>query len=95
MSELEQLRKLMIENATIKIELSSYTDNVGSDEYNLKLSQARAQSVVDYLISKGISKERLEAKGYGESKAIATNDTEEGRQLNRRTEFEILGNGTA
>lgn len=91
-SELEQLLKLMNENTTIKIELSSYTDNKGSDEYNLKLSQERAQSVVDYLISKGISKERLVAKGYGESKPISDNDTEIGRQMNRRTEFEVLSN---
>lgn len=91
-SELEQLLKLMNENTTVKIELSSYTDNKGSDEYNLKLSQERAQSVVDYLIDRGISKERLVAKGYGESEPISENDTEIGRQLNRRTEFEILSN---
>lgn len=91
-SELEELLKLMNENQTIKIELSSYTDNKGSDDYNLKLSQERAQSVVDYLISKGISKERLVAKGYGESKPISDNDTETGRQMNRRTEFEVLSN---
>ena len=52
----------MNENTTVKIELSSYTDNKGSDEHNLKLSQERAQSVVDYLIDRGISKERLVAK---------------------------------
>ncbi len=90
--ELEELLKLMNENKTIKIELSSYTDNKGSNEYNLKLSQERAQSVVDYLIGKGINKERLVAKGYGELKPISDNDTETGRQLNRRTEFEILSN---
>ena len=89
---MEQLLKLMNENTTVKIELSSYTDNKGSDEYNLKLSQERAQSVVDYLIDRGISKERLVAKGYGESEPISENDTEIGRQLNRRTEFEILSN---
>jgi len=89
-SELEQLLKLMRDNTTVKIELSSHTDNMGTEEYNLKLSQARAQSVIDYLINKGIGKERLTAKGYGESKPISGNDTEEGRQMNRRTEFEIL-----
>jgi outer membrane protein OmpA-like peptidoglycan-associated protein len=56
----------------------------------MKLSQARAQSVVDYLINKGISKDRLVAKGYGELQPIETNDTEEGRQMNRRSEFKIL-----
>lgn len=89
-SELERMVQLMTENSTIKIELSSHTDNIGSDEYNIKLSQARAQSVVDYLISKDINKDRLIAKGYGESTPIATNETDEGRQLNRRTEFKIL-----
>lgn len=89
-SELDRLVLLMTDNPTIKIELSSHTDNVGSDEYNMTLSQARAQSVVDYLISKGISKDRLVAKGYGESVPLATNDTDEGRQQNRRTEFKIL-----
>jgi outer membrane protein OmpA-like peptidoglycan-associated protein/Tol biopolymer transport system component len=89
-SELDRLVLLMTENPTIKIELSSHTDNVGSDEYNMTLSQARAQAVVDYVITKGIDKDRLVAKGYGESTPIATNDTEEGRQQNRRTEFKIL-----
>ena len=63
-----------------------------SKAYNQQLSQRRAQSVVDYLIKKGVSRDRLVAKGYGEEKPIATNDTEEGRQLNRRTEFKVLGN---
>jgi len=61
-----------------------------SKAYNQQLSQRRAQSVVDYLVKKGISRNRLVAKGYGEEKPIATNDTEEGRQLNRRTEFKVL-----
>lgn len=89
-SELDRLVLLMTENPTIKIELSSHTDNVGTDEYNITLSQARAQSVVDYVIAKGINKDRLVAKGYGETIPIATNDSEEGRQQNRRTEFKIL-----
>jgi len=61
-----------------------------SGSYNKSLSQRRAQSVVDYLIHKGIPKTRLIAKGYGEEKPVATNDTEEGKQLNRRTEFKVL-----
>lgn len=61
-----------------------------SGNYNKRLSQRRAQSVVDYLTKKGISKSRLVAKGYGEEKPIATNETDEGRQLNRRTEFKVL-----
>jgi outer membrane protein OmpA-like peptidoglycan-associated protein len=89
-SELDRMFLLMTQNPTLKIELSSHTDNVGSDGYNMTLSQARAQSVVDYLITKGINKDRLVAKGYGKTMPIATNDTEEGRQQNRRTEFKIL-----
>ncbi|HKC69453.1 MAG TPA: OmpA family protein [Bacteroidia bacterium] len=90
MSELERLVQLLNENPTLTIELSSHTDNKGTDEYNQKLSQQRAQSVVDFLINKNIAKNRLVAKGYGETVPVATNDTDEGRQQNRRTEFKIL-----
>ncbi|MFW6224668.1 MAG: OmpA family protein [Bacteroidota bacterium] len=83
--------KILHETPDIIVELSSHTDSKGSDEYNEKLSQRRAQSVVDYLQNKGIDKKRLRAKGYGESKPIATNETEEGRAKNRRTEFEVIG----
>lgn len=89
-SELNRMVSLLSENPSLKIEIASHTDSKGSNEYNNKLSQARAQSVVDYLISKGIAQDRLTAKGYGESQAIADNDTEEGRHMNRRTEFKIL-----
>jgi outer membrane protein OmpA-like peptidoglycan-associated protein len=81
----------------IVIELSSHTDSKGEDLYNIELSQKRAESVVAYLIKKGIDKNRLYAKGYGESKPIAPNETAEGldspegRQKNRRTEFRIIG----
>jgi outer membrane protein OmpA-like peptidoglycan-associated protein len=95
-SELKRLTTLMKEHPSMKIELSSHTDNKGNDDYNLRLSQHRAQSVVEYLIKEGISKDRLTAKGYGESEPIAPNensdgsDNPEGRQSNRRTEFKIL-----
>ncbi|MBI4929592.1 MAG: OmpA family protein [Bacteroidetes bacterium] len=89
-SELERLTQLITDIPTMKIEIAGHTDSKGEDDYNLKLSQSRAQAVVDYLLKKGIVKNRLVAKGYGETKPIATNDTDEGRQLNRRTEFEIL-----
>ena len=89
-NELDRLIKLLTDNPTLKIELGSHTDNKGSDEYNQKLSQSRSQSVVTYLIGKGILTDRLVAKGYGETIAVATNDTEEGRQENRRTDFKIL-----
>lgn len=90
---------LKILNAYPKIivEISSHTDNVGTDQSNMTLSQSRAQSVVDYLIHKGIDPERLVAKGYGETKPIAPNtnpdgsDNPEGRQKNRRTEFRVIG----
>lgn len=89
-NELDRLIKLLTENPTLKIELGSHTDSKGSDDYNQKLSQARSQSVVTYLIGKGISTDRLVAKGYGETVPVATNDTETGRQENRRTDFKIL-----
>jgi outer membrane protein OmpA-like peptidoglycan-associated protein/tetratricopeptide (TPR) repeat protein len=94
---LDTLYQIMIENPTFVIELSSHTDGKGSDEYNMKLSQARAQSCVDYLIGKGIGSDRLVAKGYGKTKPIASNtlpdgrDNPDGRALNRRTEFAITG----
>jgi outer membrane protein OmpA-like peptidoglycan-associated protein len=90
-NELERLVLMLVKTPTLKVELGSHTDNKGTDEYNKKLSQARSESVVNYLISKGIAVDRLVAKGYSESAPIATNETEEGRQENRRTEFKILG----
>jgi outer membrane protein OmpA-like peptidoglycan-associated protein len=89
-NELERLIKLLTDVPTLKIEIGSHTDSKGSDDYNMKLSQSRSESVVNYLISHGIAKDRLQAKGYGETKPIATNDTDDGRQQNRRSEFEIL-----
>jgi OOP family OmpA-OmpF porin len=91
------LLRFLINNPEIVIEMVSHTDNIGDDKFNLKLSQQRADNVVNYLISKGIDKERLKAKGYGESQPIAVNqnadgtDNPEGRKLNRRTEFRIVG----
>lgn len=87
--ELDRVVELMKENPKIKVEISGHTDNKGSDDYNLKLSQSRAKSVVDYIVSKGIEAQRLIAKGYGETQAVDTNDTEEGRQNNRRVEFKV------
>lgn len=89
-AELDRLTNLLIEIPTMKIEISGHTDSRGSDEYNEALSHSRSKSVVDYLIKKGIKAERLTYKGYGEFQPMATNDTDEGRQLNRRTEFKIL-----
>jgi len=89
-TELENLIKLMNDNPNIKIEISGHTDNIGSAAYNQKLSESRAKAVVDYLIEHGIERSRLSYRGYGFDKPIAPNDTEEGRQLNRRVEFKII-----
>jgi outer membrane protein OmpA-like peptidoglycan-associated protein len=91
-AELDRLTKLLEMNPKMRIEISSHTDNVGSAAYNEKLSASRALSVVNYLEKKGIRLERLEYKGYGFREPIAPNDTDKGRQLNRRTEFKILSN---
>jgi outer membrane protein OmpA-like peptidoglycan-associated protein len=87
---------MLTENPAITIEIGGHTDSKGTNAYNQKLSEARAQSVVDYLVSKGIDKSRLFAKGYGETMPVAPNtkedgtDNPEGREMNRRTEFKIL-----
>jgi OmpA-OmpF porin, OOP family len=73
-----------------RIEIGGHTDNIGSAAKNMKLSEERAQAIVNYLVSKGISITRLTAKGYGATDPIADNDSEEGRQKNRRTEVKIL-----
>ena len=91
------LYKILIQNPSIIIEILSHTDSKGQDDYNLRLSQARAESVVKYLIEKGIDKKRLSSKGYGETKPIARNentdgsDNPDGRAMNRRTEFRVTG----
>jgi outer membrane protein OmpA-like peptidoglycan-associated protein len=87
--EIERLRKVMLEYPTMKIEISGHTDNKGSADYNKKLSQSRAKAVLDFLVKKGISPDRMTSAGYGFDRPMAPNDTDAGRQLNRRTEFEI------
>ncbi|OPZ97567.1 MAG: Outer membrane porin F precursor [Bacteroidetes bacterium ADurb.Bin408] len=89
--ELENLLAFLNKRPTLRIEISGHTDNKGSARYNKKLSEDRAKSVVTYLVEHGIDPARLEAKGYGFDEPIATNDTDEGRQLNRRTEFMVIG----
>ena len=88
--ELERLEKILKQNPEIKIEIAGHTDSDGSDDHNLKLSEARAKAVVDYLITKGINKDMLRWKGYGESQPQVPNDSPENKQLNRRTEIKIL-----
>jgi outer membrane protein OmpA-like peptidoglycan-associated protein/tetratricopeptide (TPR) repeat protein len=89
-NELERLTKLLNDVPTLKIEISGHTDNKGAADYNQRLSESRAKSVVDYVVSKGIAADRLQFKGYGLTQPMAPNDTDEGRQLNRRTEFKVL-----
>jgi outer membrane protein OmpA-like peptidoglycan-associated protein len=88
--ELDRLVKLMNEYPNMVIEIGGHTDNVGSKSYNKNLSTKRAKAVYQYLIKKGIDKSRLSYKGYGESKPLKSNDTEEGRKVNRRVEFKII-----
>lgn len=90
--ELEKLLRLLKKNPGLKIEVSGHTDNVGSNEDNKVLSQNRAGEVKKYLLAKGIAKDRISAKGYGETQPIASNDDEAGRAQNRRTEFKVLAN---
>lgn len=89
--ELDKLIQILTDNPTIKLEIIGHTDNVGKSDDNTKLSTNRAKAVVDYLVSKDIAAARLQYKGLGASKPIATNDTEGGRFINRRTEFVIIG----
>lgn len=88
--ELNDLAEFMMYQKTMVIEVAGYTDNVGSDADNLKLSQARAEAVRTYLIKKGVHAENIQAKGYGSADPVASNDTPEGKQQNRRTEVHIL-----
>ena len=89
-TELNKLVELLTKNPTIKIEIGGHTDNVGVDAENLKLSDARAVAVKNYLTANGISADRLSTKGYGETQPIADNNTEVGRAKNRRTEFKVI-----
>lgn len=88
--ELNRIIKLLEDNPTARIEISAHTDDVGSAQKNLELSQKRAKSVFDYLVSKKIPAKRFVAKGYGEERPIVSNSTEEGRAMNRRFELLVL-----
>jgi outer membrane protein OmpA-like peptidoglycan-associated protein len=89
-SELNRIVELFKTNSSWLIQINGHTDSKGDDDYNMKLSKNRAQSVVDYIISKGIDKSRINSIGYGKTSPVASNDTEEGREHNRRVEFSIL-----
>jgi flagellar motor protein MotB len=88
--ELLKLAEFLQNNNRLKVEVQGHTDNTGTEAGNLVLSEKRAQSVAEYLIAKGIARERLEWAGFGESKPVAENDSEEGRRQNRRTTIKIL-----
>ena len=89
--ELNKVIEFLNNNPKVRIELAGHTDSKGDDAYNKQLSAQRAQAVYEYLAANGIAKERLEHRGYGEEKPVATNETDAGRAQNRRTEMKILG----
>lgn len=91
-NELNKLERMMQQNPNIQVEISGHTDNIGTKAYNMFLSRKRAEAVKDFLTGKGIDARRIKASGYGESRPLASNDDErEGRELNRRVEFLVIG----
>jgi outer membrane protein OmpA-like peptidoglycan-associated protein len=88
--ELDKVVQLLIDNPSVKIEISGHTDNAGKPADNLVLSNNRAKAVISYFISKNISPQRLTSKGYGETKPVSDNKTDEGRAMNRRTELKVI-----
>lgn len=86
---LQELVSFMKNNPEVKVDILGHTDNQGDSAMNMELSQARAEAVVEYLVSKGVERARLKAKGSGAKKPIAPNDSEDGRKKNRRVEFII------
>jgi len=88
--ELNRLKTLLTSHSNLVIRINGHTDNVGSEEDNLALSNNRAKAVYDYLVVNGINSDRLSYKGFGETRAIDDNETPEGRKLNRRTEFVVI-----
>jgi outer membrane protein OmpA-like peptidoglycan-associated protein len=89
-AELLKLIEFLNQNPTVAIEISGHTDNVGTEDYNLKLSKSRAEAVYHYLIENHIEAVRMTYTGYGFSRPMSTNDTPDGRALNRRTEFRVV-----
>jgi outer membrane protein OmpA-like peptidoglycan-associated protein len=89
--ELDKLVQVLVENATIKLQINGHTDNTGNADENIKLSANRAKSVVDYLVKKGIAITRLTYRGFGSAQPIADNATDEGKAKNRRTELVVVG----
>ena len=92
LAELDKIVALLIDNPNLKIEIGGYTDNVGQAKDNLLLSENRSKAVVNYLLQKGIKAQRLSSKGFGATKPIADNNTENGKAQNRRTELSVISN---
>ena len=88
--ELDRVIKLMKSYPSMKIEIAAHTDDIGAAAYNVRLSKERANSVINYITSNNIDEERLISEGYGESKPVVSNDSEENRAKNRRVELKIL-----
>lgn len=87
---ISRVYEILKEYSNYKVEVHGHADSQGTDEYNKVLSESRAQSVVDYLIFRGISRDRIYAKGYGERSPVESNSSEQGRALNRRVEFKLI-----
>lgn len=90
-AELDKLANLLADDAGSSLVIEGHTDATGTEEYNLWLSERRAESVKNYLVSKGLSEGKVSIHGYGQSKPVAPNNTKEGRQKNRRVEITIVG----
>ena len=82
--------EILLKNPDVKVEIQGYTDNIGSEKYNQKLSMRRAQSVKNFLVAKGVAADRLTTVGFGKTKEIMDNNTKQGRGLNRRIELKII-----
>lgn len=89
-NELNLLAEYLNANPTVEIEISGHTDDKGTPGYNLTLSQQRVYSVIKYLINKGVNKKRMKGVGYGMTRPIVKNDSQQNRALNRRVEFKII-----
>ncbi|XOV93870.1 MAG: OmpA family protein [Bacteroidota bacterium] len=89
-AELDQIYRYLLKNSKLNVRIEGYTDNIGTESYNLDLSTKRAKSVYNYLLNKGIDRKRLTFEGYGSIKPIDSNESEEGRERNRRIEFRII-----
>jgi OOP family OmpA-OmpF porin len=87
--ELDRISEMLLDNPNLHMSIDGHTCSIGTDEYNLDLSNRRAGSIVEYFLAKGVLATNLEHHGYGESMPKASNETEEGREMNRRVEFEL------